>query len=159
MDSMTNDSASVIDAGRFSVRRTIRINAPVEKVWAAVTRPEHISRWFGRAEFDGTGVGTTGTLTFDDYGAIPLRMEAIDEPRLVSYRWSNDDASGSLPPEVDERSTVFTFTLEPLADGTQLTVVETGFDATSDPAANMESHRQGWDSELDKLVALVEREA
>ncbi|MCM3778422.1 SRPBCC family protein [Microbacterium hydrocarbonoxydans] len=156
---MTNDSASVIDEGRFSVRRTIRIDAPIEKVWAAVTHPGHISRWFGRAEFDGSSVGATGTLTFDDYGAIPLRIEAIDEPRLVSYRWSNDDASGSLPPEVDERSTVFTFTLEPLDGGTRLTVVETGFDATSDPAANMESHRQGWDSELDKLVALVERGA
>ncbi len=51
---------------------------------------------------------------------------------------------------------MFTFTLEPVADGTVLTVVETGFDRTSDPVANMESHRQGWDGELDKLVALVE---
>lgn len=156
MESMADDSASVIDERQFSVRRTIRIRASVEKVWAAVTQPEHISQWFGRAEFDGEGVGVTGTLTFADEGSIPLRIEAIDKPRLVSYRWSNDDASGERPAEVDERSTVFTFTLEPLADGTQLTVVETGFDATSDPAANMEFHRQGWDSELDKLVALVE---
>lgn len=157
MESMADDSASVIDAGRFAVRRTIRIRASVEKVWAAVTQPEHISQWFGRAELDGSGVGATGTLTFGDDDSIPLRIEEIDEPRLVSYRWSNDDASGERPAEVDERSTVFTFTLEPLDDGTQLTVVESGFDATSDPAANMEFHRQGWDAELDKLVAVVER--
>ncbi|MEP6561594.1 MAG: hypothetical protein ABJD68_11065 [Nakamurella sp.] len=40
--------------------------------------------------------------------------------------------------------------------GTQLTVVESGFETTSDPVANLESHRTGWDSELDQLVALLE---
>ncbi|HEX5859224.1 MAG TPA: SRPBCC domain-containing protein [Microbacterium sp.] len=55
-----------------------------------------------------------------------------------------------------DHSTVFTFTLEAVADGTELTVVETGFETTSDPAANLESHREGWNSELDKLVALLE---
>ena len=88
---------------------------------------------------------------------MPLRIEALDAPRLVSYRWGNDDASGTLPDEVDdEHSTVFTFTLESVANGTQLTVVETGFETTSDPSANLESHREGWDGELDKLVALLE---
>ncbi|WP_256999375.1 SRPBCC family protein [Microbacterium sp. SZ1] len=154
---MADENASFIDERQFTVRRTIRISASIEKVWAAVTEPENISQWFGRAKLDSFSVGATGSLTFPGQHSIPLRIEAIDEPHLVSYRWSNDGASGEFPVEVDERSTVFTFTLEPLADGTRLTVVETGFDATSDPAANMEFHRQGWDSELDKLVALVER--
>ena len=88
---------------------------------------------------------------------MPLRIEALDAPRMVAYRWGNDDARGSLPDEVDdEHSTVFTFTLESVANGTQLTVVETGFETTSDPSANLESHREGWDGELDKLVALLE---
>ena len=130
MEHMTSNPASVIDESQFTVRRTIHIAAPVEKVWSAVTEPEHISQWFGKAVFDGVGVGARGTLTFPDYG---------------------------LPDEVDdEHSTVFTFTLEPVSNGTQLTVVETGFERTSDPAANLESHRQGWDGELDKLVALLE---
>jgi uncharacterized protein YndB with AHSA1/START domain len=145
---------SVVDEGRFTVRRSIRIAAPVEKVWSAVTEAEHISKWFGRAVLSGTGVGALGT---PDYGSVPLRIEAIDAPRMVSYRWGNDDALGELAAEVDpEHSTVFTFTLESVADGTELTVVETGFETTSDPAANLESHREGWDSELDKLVALLE---
>ena len=156
MEHMTDNQASVIDESQFSVRRTIHIAAPVEKVWAAVTEPEHISKWFGRADFDGAGVGATGTLTFDGYGAVPIRVEAIDEPRMVSYRWGNDDASGVLPEQLDDHATVFTFTLEPMSNGTQLTVVETGFDVTSDPAANMEAHREGWNGELDKLVALLE---
>jgi uncharacterized protein YndB with AHSA1/START domain len=148
---------SVVDEGQFSVRRTIRIAAPIEKVWSAVTEPAHISKWFGQAVLDGAGVGARGSLTFPDYGAVPLRIEAIDEPRMVSYRWGNDDALGELADEVDpEHSTVFTFTLETVGDATQLTVVETGFETTSDPASNLESHREGWDAELDKLVALLE---
>ena len=157
MEHMTSNPASVIDEGQFTVRRTIHIAAPIEKVWSAVTDPEHISQWFGTAVLAGAGVGARGTLTFPDYGAVPLRIEALDAPHLVSYRWGNDDASGTLPDEVDDaHSTVFTFTLEPVSNGTQLTVVETGFETTSDPSANLESHREGWDGELDKLVALVE---
>jgi hypothetical protein len=37
-----------------------------------------------------------------------------------------------------------------------LTVVESGFDTLSDPAASMESNRGGWNSELDELVAYLE---
>ncbi len=157
MTTTSNSTASVVDAATFTVRRTIDIAAPVEKVWAAVTEAEHISRWFGRAEITGRGVGATGTLTWPDHGPVPLRVEAFDAPHTVAYRWSNDDAAGTPPTELDvAHSTVFTFTLEPVDHGTRLTVVESGFDATSDPIANLEDHRKGWDGELDKLVALLE---
>ncbi|WP_067946500.1 SRPBCC family protein [Agromyces sp. NDB4Y10] len=155
---MTDNPASVIDEGTYTVRRTIRIAAPIERVWRAVTEPEHISQWFGRTVLDGSGPGAQGTMTFPDYGAVPIRVEAMDAPHTVTYRWGNDDALGHLPDIVDdETSTVFTFTLETVADGTRLTVVETGFDRTSDPAANLASHGEGWVSELDKLVAVLER--
>lgn len=160
MVNMTQNPEAVVDHAAFTVRRTIRIAAPIEKVWVAVTEPAHISRWFGRVQLDGAGAGALGTMTFDEDGAIPLRVEAIHEPRMVSYRWNNDDALGAPLDAFDEaRSTTFTFTLEPLADGTQLTVVETGFDATSDPAYNLASHGRGWTLELDKLVALMEGDA
>ena len=154
---MTNNTTSTIDRDKYTVRRTIRIAAPLEKVWSAVTEPEHISRWFGRADFEGTGIGALGTLTWEGRDSVPLRIEDLDAPRMISYRWGNDDALGVVAEEIDdEHSTVFTFTLEPLEDGTQLTVVETGFEKTSDPTANLESHGEGWNSELDKLVALLE---
>jgi uncharacterized protein YndB with AHSA1/START domain len=154
---MTDNPASVIDEGTYTVRRTIRIAAPVDAVWRAVTEPEHISKWFGRTVLDGTGPGAQGTMTFEGYGDVPIRVEAMDAPRTVSYRWGNDDALGHLPDTVDEAtSTVFTFTLDPVTDGTQLTVVETGFELTSDPAKNLAAHGEGWVTELDKLVALLE---
>lgn len=155
---MTANQASVVDAGEFTVRRTITIAAPIEKVWAAITEAEHIARWFGQtAVLDKVAVGAGGVFSFEGYGAFPVLIEELDPPRMIAYRWSNDDARGTQPAEVDPaHSTVFRFTLEALDGGTQLTVVETGFDATSDPAFNMESHRQGWDSELDELVVYLE---
>ncbi|MDY0910445.1 SRPBCC domain-containing protein [Microbacterium sp. CFBP9034] len=157
---MTVNPSSVVDDAAFSVRRTIRIAAPVEKVWSAVTEPAHISRWFGQAAFAGTDAGARGTLTWPGRDPIPVRIEAIDALRTVSYRWGNDDASGVVPDELDDaHSTVFTFTLVAVPGGTELTVVETGFETTSDPAANLADHRQGWNGELDKLVALLESDS
>jgi uncharacterized protein YndB with AHSA1/START domain len=157
--SMTINAPAVSDEETFAVRRTIRIAAPREKVWQAITEPAHISRWFGRTVLEGHGVGATGTMTFEGYGTIPIRVEAIDAPHSISYRWCNDDA-GELPDHlVEETSTVFTFSLTEVDEGTQLTVVETGFEVTSDPIANIAAHRTGWTDELDKLVALLEGDA
>jgi uncharacterized protein YndB with AHSA1/START domain len=154
---MTENQPSVIDEDTFTVRRTIRIAAPVEKVWSAVTEPTHISKWFGEVALDGSGAGARGTITFPQAGAIPLQIEAVDAPRLVSYRWGNDDAARQTGAATEgDASTVFTFTLASVPDGTELTVVETGFEHTTDPAANMADHSEGWVSELDKLVALLE---
>ncbi|MGN7859425.1 SRPBCC domain-containing protein [Microbacterium sp. 22303] len=152
MTSTTRNEASIADDRAFTVTRSISIAAPAEKVWRAITEPEHLSLWFGRTVLDGAGVGT---MTFDGHGAVPIRVEAIDAPRSVTYRWSNDNALDRLPVELDEEnSTVFRFTLAPEGEGTRLTVVESGFEKTSDPLANIESHRRGWDAELDKLIAL-----
>jgi uncharacterized protein YndB with AHSA1/START domain len=155
--SMTSNQPSVVDEREFSVRRTIHIAASVDRVWSAITEPAHISKWFGRAELDGTDVGATGSLTWETRGPVPLRIEERVELHSITYRWSNDDTLERLPGELDEEhSTVFTFTLEPVADGTELTVIETGFDSLPDSAANLESHRNGWNGELDKLVLLLE---
>jgi uncharacterized protein YndB with AHSA1/START domain len=155
---MTANPSTVVDSGGYTVRRTISIAAPLEKVWAAITQAEHIARWFPqRAELDPVAVGAGGVLHFDGYDDLPIAVEELDEPRMIAYRWSNSVGETADPSRVDpEHSTVFRFTLQPVDGGTQLTVVETGFDTLADPAASMEDHRSGWDSELDELVAYLE---
>ena len=155
---MTANQPSVVDSGEFTVRRTITIAAPIEKVWAAITDAEHIARWFGQAAaLDEVAVGARGVFSFEGYGDFPVLIEDLDPPRMIAYRWGSDNARAVNPDQVDpDHSTVFRFTLEPLAGGTQLTVVETGFDTLADPAASMEDNRGGWDSELDELVAYLE---
>ncbi|UAJ80223.1 SRPBCC domain-containing protein [Leifsonia sp. ZF2019] len=150
----TENAAAVADIDELTVRRTIRISAPREKVWAAVIEPAHISRWFAATELDAEG---QGSITFEGYGTVPLRVAAIAPQDSVTYLWNNDDNLDERPPRFDEsRATRFTFTLADAPGGTQLTVVESGFGVTTDPAGNVESHREGWTQELDKLVALLE---
>ncbi len=153
---MTTNPSAVVDSDEFIVRRTITIAAPLDKVWAAISEPEHLSRWFPQsAVFDTIAAGSVGTFTFEGYGAFPVRVEEFEAPKSIAYRWGapDDDPAGTIDPD---RSTVFRFTLEPVDGGTQLTVVESGFNFGDDPAANMEDHRGGWDSELDELVAYLE---
>jgi uncharacterized protein YndB with AHSA1/START domain len=157
--SMTDNEASVVDEAAYTVRRTIRIDAPVDRVWRAVTEPDQVSRWFGRTELDGAGPGARGSITFEEYGRVPLAIDAVDAPKSITYRWGNDDAAGHLPDELDEHATQFTFTLEAVDGGTRLTVVESGFDRTSNPTSNMAEHAAGWVSELDKLVVLLAGDA
>lgn len=153
---MTVNEPSVVDSGEFTVKRTITIAAPIEKVWAAITEAEHIARWFGQAAvLDEVAVGAGGVFSFEGYGDFPVLIEELDPPRMIAYRWSNENARAVDPVDSDH-STVFRFALEPVDGGTQLTVVESGFDTLADPAASMEGNRGGWDSELDELVAYLE---
>ena len=159
--SMTDNLPSVVDSDEFTVRRTVTIAAPIEKVWAAVTEPEHISRWFGQTTgFDPLAIGARGAFTFEGYGTIPVLIEELDPLRAVAYRWGNEGGHAIDPDQVDpEHSTVFRFTLTAVDGGTRLTVVESGFDTLSAPAPSMESNRTGWDEQLDKLVAYFESDS
>ena len=153
---MTENPPATIEPETFTVRRTIRIDATADAVWRAITEPALISQWFGAAEFDGFAVGARGTLSWPDNSSDLVRIEAIEQPHSVSYRWTASPAKAGETDLDALPTTIFTFTLEPLAGATQLTVVETGFEGVADPAAALEDHRGGWNFELDKLVALLE---
>ena len=151
---MTENEASIVDSNEFTVRRSIRIAASIDKVWAAVTEADLITRWFGdRATIDALEVGASGVFGWDGDGDFAFRIEELDPPYMIAYRWSDDGAGAPLDPET---STLFRFTLEVIAGGTKLTVVESGFDTLPDPAFALEDHRSGWDDELDELVAYLE---
>ena len=58
-------------------------------------------------------VGAAGVFSFEGYGDFPVLVEELDPPRMIAYRWSNDDARGTQSAEVDpDHSTLFRFTLE-----------------------------------------------
>ena len=138
---------SVIDPEAFTVSRTIAIAASPERVWDAITQPEHIARWSSfTPSMDRIGVGGEGAWVLENYGSTPITIEAIDPPRSITYRWGPDIADPT-------QSTVFTFSLVAEAEGTRLTVIESGFENLLDGAAELESHREGWDSQLDRLTS------
>jgi len=149
----TANEPAVADRETFSVSRTVTIDAPPERVWAALTQEELVSDWFGqRTELPDLRVGGEGVLGWTDVPDVQVRIEEYDPTTAFAFRWG-----APVDETMDEtNSTVARFTLAVQGDATVLRVVETGFDLVADPAGTLESHQQGWTSELDELVALLE---
>src|SRR5579863_3231349 len=66
----------------------------------------------------------------EKYTGMPMTLvvDRVEPPHTLAFRWH----PFAIDPDVDyssEPMTLVTFTLEPSADGTLLTVVESGFDA------------------------------
>lgn len=119
------------------IDRTIELAAPPDRVWRALTTPAEIAAWF-RVAVDGpltpgSEVWMTVTGPKDSKGAgkrFRLRVVEMEAPRRFVWEWH----PGEIDPAVDysrEPRTRVTFTLEPIAGGTRLTLSETGFNAVS----------------------------
>lgn len=149
----TPNPPATIDPEAFTVSRTITIAAAPDRVWAAITEPEHIAMWLGQsATLDKAAVGGTGKWSFDGYGDVPFVIEEMDPPRSIAYRWGS-----SKSPDVDPVvSTAFRFTLTPIDGGTQLHVIEWGFENLPDAQKQLSEHQEGWGAELDEMVAYLE---
>ena len=79
--SMISNEASVIDEGAFSVRRTIASPLPSRRSGRPSPSPSTSPGGSGGRRSTARGWAPAGTLTFPDYGAVPLRIEAMDAPR------------------------------------------------------------------------------
>lgn len=136
----------------LDITRTIDINAPADKVWAALTEPDLIAEWFGdTCEFDATP-GGTGIFGWKEHGRHRVVVEHIDAPKTLVYRWARvPDAD-----PVRGNSTVVRFDLTEIADGTRLSLLETGFEDLDDPQAAHDDNTGGWRAELAELVEFVE---
>lgn len=154
-----NNEGAVADFDTFRLTRSVRIHAPQETVWRALTEPAHLGRWFGQsAEFpDGVHPGALGTFGWTDEGVFPVRIEQYEPVTAFAFTWGRSEEEIR-----QDNSTTATFTLvmDPTHPGaTVVTVTETGFDTLGDIAARraaMEENTQGWTEELDEFVAYAE---
>src|SRR5882672_3545883 len=80
----------VARAGRASVDRVERrivLETPREEVWAALTEPARLSAWIG-AEVDlDLRAGGRGTARRGDGAMRRIRVETVDPPRCLVFRW------------------------------------------------------------------------
>jgi uncharacterized protein YndB with AHSA1/START domain len=140
--------------------RDVLIAAPVERVWDLITSADHVGRWFGNAgaEID-LRPGGALSLHWSDFGSFHGRVEAVEPPHRVAYRWLSARESRAEPTPAN--STLIEFTLAAEGDGTRVAVVESGFDAldvdADERAAALASHTSGWANELDELAGYARR--
>ena len=138
------------------IEKKILLRAPKSRVWRALTDADQFGAWFRVKLEDGFAVDkrTTGKITYPGYEHLTMdvTVERMDEERLFSFRWH----PFAVDPTVDystEPTTLVEFRLEEVADGTLLTVVESGFDRI--PAARRaEAFRmndQGWGTQMENI--------
>jgi uncharacterized protein YndB with AHSA1/START domain len=114
------------------LRFTRRLAHPPDKVWRAITEPEHLAAWF------------PDTMVLEEDWAVgaPLRFRHaegefdgevldFDPPRALEFRWGTD---------------VIRVEVEPAGDGTRLTLLDT-LDALGKAARDA----AGWHVCLDQL--------
>jgi uncharacterized protein YndB with AHSA1/START domain len=141
-----------------SIEREIVIAAPVERVWAVLTEPEHIAGWFGDSATGDTSVGGELILGWKEHGNFPVVVERNDPPHAFAFRWTVTESAGEKPRPGN--STLVEFTLRPEGDRSRLRVVESGFASLDIPADEQAKHAEGnqdgWRQELDELRAYAE---
>ena len=88
--------------GRPTVRVERRYPHPIEKVWRAVTTPEHLGQWFpSPVEVD---LRPGGAMRF---GGVRGRrgaagtVETVDAPRRLTFTWGTDRLTFELAPDGD----------------------------------------------------------
>lgn len=116
------------------IDRSIELQAAPERVWRALTDRTELSTWF-QVDIDGDlAVGREIWMTSVHPEHAGMRFSVLiaemTPPRRLVWHWH----PGAVDPALDyarEPRTTVTFTLEPTAGGTRLSVAETGFDAIS----------------------------
>ena len=113
------------------IEKRIELKAPVARVWRALTDHREFGEWF-RVKIDGPfvpGDVSRGNVTYPGYEHLKWEavVKAMEPERLFSFTWH----PAAVDPKMDyskEPQTLVEFRLEKTADGTRLTVTESGFD-------------------------------
>lgn len=139
------------------IEKRIFLRAPRTRVWRALTTPEELGRWFG-VRFDaGTAFQPSarveGHITYPGYEhwRFQIVVEQVDPERLFSWRW-HPYAEPGLDLSA-EPMTLVEFRLADAPGGTDLVVIESGFDRVL-PARRAEAFRMnegGWAEQLKNI--------
>jgi uncharacterized protein YndB with AHSA1/START domain len=134
--------------------RVLDLAHPQERVWAALTTLDGLTRWFGASAEGEVSPGSVVRMSWPEHGdhTKVLSIQVLEPMSVFAYTWGIDGA-----PADDPRRTYVEFALEPTPAGTRLTVTESGFAQLPDEwLERYEGNRQGWRTELAKLVAYLD---
>ena len=144
------------------IERTTVIDAPVARVWTLLTEPAQLGAWFSDAgaELD-LRAGGRLVLRWQEHGTAYGRVVDVEPERRFAFRWIAFPETGDAEPD-ERNSTLVTFTLEPDAQATRVTVVEEGFAAldASDElrATQVRDNTEGWEIQLGRLADRAQRQ-
>ncbi len=138
-----------------TIERELHIEATPEVVFAVVSEPDHVRRWWpDEAEYD-PAPGGTGRIGFrknaDEIAWEQFTVVESVPPQRFVFRWTHTEGTAA---ELGN-SFLVVFELEPEGSGTRVRLTETGFrergwdEATV--AASHADHVNGWTYFLGRL--------
>lgn len=139
------------------IERERVLRHPVERVWAALTTAEGLSQWFGSvAEIDLRPGGRAYFRWEDLDDESVATITTVEPPHRLAFSWPMEGW-----PEGEAPQTLVTLTLEPVAGGTRLRLVESGFAQAPDDVSRSahEANSQGWTTELGDLESYLDAAA
>jgi uncharacterized protein YndB with AHSA1/START domain/uncharacterized protein YciI len=146
---------AIADVTTGTILAAVEIAAPPERVFRALTSPEEILRWWGSEDLYKTTQWTAdfrigGVWRAEGRGAdgLPFVIEGkyldIDAPRKLAQTWTPDFDQGHV--------TRVTYALEPIENGTRVTLRHDGFDNRAESCRN---HTLGWERVLNWLESFA----
>ena len=133
-----------------SIEREVILPVPPARVWAALTRPDQLSAWFGTQATIDLCPGGEIIFTWDGSsgpcGTHRGVIETVEPPKRLAFRWHSGPDNVPM--------TRVEFTLQPHPEGTRLRLVESGF-ASLPPELRGGLHERntsGWQRELGELA-------
>ena len=137
------------------IERTMLLPVSRERVWNAVTKPEQLAHWFGVISDMDFRVGGAIQFTWDNERCpYPGVIETIEPEQRFSFRWPSYAVSHPNVTFASTPSTLVEITLEEGAEGTLLTLVESGFASLPQPIPVEEAdnnNNDGWQECLNGL--------
>lgn len=131
--------------GTLIIEQSLVMAADRERVWRAITGPKHFSKWFGMpVQLDRLAVG--GKLSFVEIeGSEPCIITTVEPPERFAFNWTPEPGCPV--------TTLVTFYLEKVAEGTRVTVTEEGFEALPEKfrQSRYEGNSEGWHIQLGNL--------
>ena len=142
------------------IEKVIDLAVPSSRVWRALTDHNEFGQWF-RVKLDGpfkTGSVSTGRILSPGYQHLAWEaiVEHMDFEKVFSLSW-HPNAIDSEADYSAEPRTIVEFQLEPTAEGTRLTITESGFSRIPDPRRleAFRSNREGWDHQARNIAQHV----
>lgn len=142
------------------IEKRIELKAPVSRVWKALTDHNQFGEWF-RVKLEApfkSGEVSRGYITWPGYEHLKWEatIKAIDPEHYFAFTWH----PYAIDPKADyskETPTLVEFTLDLTANGTLLTVTESGFDKipAGRAAEAFRMNDNGWAIQMQNIETYV----
>ena len=131
---------------RLEIKVALQVLKPAREVFQSIIDPEHMINYFISESSGVMKEGETLTWKFSEFPIeFPIHVEKMEEDKYISYRW-----------EVEGKMLLVEMALEPVEEGTVVTITEKSMPNDEKGLAWLMGNSAGWANFLACLKAYLE---